>query len=80
MPQSFVFLLWKNVYLGLLPIFQLGCLLFVIFELYELLYILEIKPLSAASFKNIFSLSVDCFFILFMVYGGPLSLAHQSPH
>ena len=30
-----VSLLWRNVYLGLLPIFQLGCLLFVV-ELYEL--------------------------------------------
>ena len=79
MPWSFVFLLWKNVYLDL-PIFQLGCLVFGIFELYELLYILEIKPFSAASFENIFSLSVDCLFILFMVYGGPLSVAHQSPH
>ena len=31
------------------------------------LYILEIKPLLAASFANIFSQSVGCLFILFMV-------------
>ena len=31
------------------------------------LYILEIKPLSVASFANIFSHSVGCLFILFMV-------------
>ena len=30
-----VYLLWRNVYLVLLPIFQLGCLVFAI-ELYEL--------------------------------------------
>ena len=31
------------------------------------LYILEIKPLSVASFANIFSHSEDCLFVLFMV-------------
>ena len=31
------------------------------------LYILEIKPLSVASFANIFSHSVGCLFVLFMV-------------
>ena len=31
------------------------------------LYILEIKPLSVTSFANIFSHSVGCLFILFMV-------------
>ena len=36
-------------------------------ELHELLYILEINPLSVVSFANIFSHSVGCLFILFMV-------------
>ena len=31
------------------------------------LYVLEIKPLSVASFANIFSHSVGCLFVLFMV-------------
>ena len=31
------------------------------------LYILEINPLSVASFANIFSLSEGCLFVLFMV-------------
>ena len=31
------------------------------------LYILEINPLSVASFANIFSHSVGCLFVLFMV-------------
>ena len=49
-------------YLGLLPIF-----LFAIVELYELFYILEIKPFLVISFVNIFSHSEDCIFILSMV-------------
>ena len=61
-----VFLLWRNVYLGLLPIFQLDCLFFDI-ELYELLFILEINPLSVALFANIFSHSAGCLFILLMI-------------
>jgi len=61
-----VFLLWRNVYLGLLPIFQLDCLFFDI-ELYELLFILEINPLSVALFANIFSHSIGCPFLLFMI-------------
>jgi len=32
------------------------------------LYILEIKPLSVSSFANIFSRSIGCLFILFMVF------------
>ena len=32
------------------------------------LYILEIKPLSVASFANIFSHSESCLFILFMAF------------
>ena len=43
--------------------------LFCFIELYELLVysILEINPLSVASFANIFSHSVGCPFILFMI-------------
>ena len=60
-----VCLLWRNGYLGLMPIFQLGCLGFVI-ELYECLHIWEMKPLSVPSFANIFSQSTGGLFILFM--------------
>ena len=59
-----VCLLWRNGYLGLMPIFQLGCLGFVI-ELYECLHIWEMKPLSVPSFANIFSQSTGGLFILF---------------
>ena len=52
--------------LGLLSIFQLGWF-FCCWVIWAVcLYILEIKPLSFASFANIFSHSVG-FFVLFMV-------------
>ena len=40
---------------------------FLILSCMSCLYILEIKPLLAASFANIFSQSVGCLFGLFMV-------------
>ena len=55
-----VYLLWRNVYLSLLPIFRLGFLFFLILSCMSCLYILEINPLSVASFANIFSRSVGC--------------------
>ena len=47
--------------------FLIGLLVFAILSRMSCLYILEIKPLSVASFANIFSHSVCCLFILFMV-------------
>ena len=61
----YVCLLWRNVYLGLLPIFWLGS--FSILSCMSCLYILEINPLSVDSFANIFSHSEGCLFILFVV-------------
>ena len=60
-------LLWRNVYLGLLPIFWIGLFVFVILSCMICLYILEINPLSIDSFANIFSHSEGCLFVLFMV-------------
>ena len=62
-----VYLLWRNVYLGFLCIFRLGCLFFLILSCMSCLYILEINPLSVTSFANIFSHSEGCLFVLFMV-------------
>ena len=45
----------------------IGLLLFFNIELYYCLYILEINALSISLFANIFSHSVGCLFILFMV-------------
>ena len=38
------------------------------------LYVLKIKPLSVASFANVFFHSVGCLFILFMVSFAPQKL------
>ena len=46
--------------------FFIGLLFFDI-ELQEVFVNLEINPLSVASFANIFSHSVGCLFVLFMV-------------
>ena len=58
--------LWRSVNIGLLPIFGLGCFLLLLSHM-SYFYILEINPLLLASFANIFSHSVNCFFIKFMV-------------
>ena len=62
-----VYLLWRKVYLSLLPIFGLGSFFSLILSCMSWLYILEVNPLSVASFANIFSHSEGCLFILFMV-------------
>ena len=61
-------LLWRNVCLGLLPIFDCVTCFFDI-ELYELLVYFGNKALLVTSFVslNIFSQSVGCLFILFVV-------------
>ena len=62
--QLSVYLLRRDVYLDLLPIFWLG---FLILNCMSCLYILEIKPLLVLSFENIFSQFIGCVFSLFMV-------------
>ena len=47
--------------------FWIGLFVFLILSCMSCLYILEINPLSVASFANIFSHSEGCLFILFMV-------------
>ena len=65
----FICLLWRNVYLDPLPIFQLGCFVFLLLSCVSW-YILESKPLSFVSFSKIFSHSVSClvFFLCVCVY------------
>ena len=63
-----VCLLWRYVYYGLLPIFQLGCcFLMLLMSCMSWCYILETasQPLSVASFANIFSQWVGCLFVWF---------------
>ena len=62
-----VCLLWRNVYLVLLPIFQLDYLVLLLLSCMGCLYILEIKLLLVALFPTIFSHSVGCLLVLFMI-------------
>ena len=63
--QPSVCFLRRIVYLDLLPIFFIR--LFLILNCMSCLYVLEINPSSISSFANIFSHSVGCLFISFMV-------------
>ena len=47
--------------------FLIGLFVFLMLSCMSCLYMLEINPLSVASFANIFSHSEGCLFILFMV-------------
>ena len=57
-----VYLPWRNIFSDLLPLFQLGCWIFLLLSCISCLYILEIKPLSVASFETIFFHSVSYLF------------------
>ena len=55
-------LFWQNAYSGPLPILKLSCLfVFLILSCMNVLYILDINPLSVISFANIFSHPVVVF-------------------
>uniref|UniRef100_A0A8W4F6N8 Uncharacterized protein n=1 Tax=Sus scrofa TaxID=9823 RepID=A0A8W4F6N8_PIG len=47
--------------------FSIGLLAFLLLSCISCLYILEIRPLSVASFETIFSHSVSCLFDFFLV-------------
>uniref|UniRef100_A0A8D1KW42 Uncharacterized protein n=2 Tax=Sus scrofa TaxID=9823 RepID=A0A8D1KW42_PIG len=47
--------------------FSIGLLAFLLLSLMSCLYILEIKPLSVASFETILFHSVSCLFVFFLV-------------
>ena len=50
-----------------MPIFSVGFLAFLLLSYTSCLYVLEIKPLSVASFETIFSHSISCLFVFFLV-------------
>ena len=66
----YIFFGEMSIQSGLLPIFPLGfCfVLFLLLSCISCLYILEIKPLSVASFESIFSHSVSCLSVFFWVF------------
>ena len=47
--------------------FSIGLLAFLLLSCISCIYILEIKPLSVASFETIFSHSESCLFVFFLV-------------
>uniref|UniRef100_A0A8D1V895 Uncharacterized protein n=1 Tax=Sus scrofa TaxID=9823 RepID=A0A8D1V895_PIG len=47
--------------------FSIGLLAFLLLSCVSCLYVLEIKPLSVASFETIFSHSVCCLFVFFLL-------------
>ena len=56
--------------------FLIWLFVFLLLSCMSCLYILETKPLSVASFANIFSQPLDCLFILFMISFAVQSLIH----
>ena len=64
------------MYLGILPIFRFGCLFFCCLSCMSCLYALEINPFSVTSFAKIFSHSVGCLFVLFIVSFAVQKLVH----
>ena len=47
--------------------FSIGLLAFLLLSCISCLYILEIRPLSVVSFETIFSHSVNCLYVFFLV-------------
>ena len=47
--------------------FSIGLLVFLLLSCISCLYILEIEPLSVASFEVIFSHSLNCLFVFFLI-------------
>uniref|UniRef100_A0A8D0RMC1 Uncharacterized protein n=1 Tax=Sus scrofa TaxID=9823 RepID=A0A8D0RMC1_PIG len=47
--------------------FSIGLLAFLLLSCISCLYILEIRPLSVALFETIFSHSISCLFVFFLV-------------
>uniref|UniRef100_A0A8D0JZI2 Uncharacterized protein n=1 Tax=Sus scrofa TaxID=9823 RepID=A0A8D0JZI2_PIG len=56
--------------------FSIGLLAFLLLSCRSCLYILEIQPLSIASFETIFSHSDSCLFVFFLVSFAVQNLVH----
>ena len=71
-----IYLLWRNVCLGLLPIFKFNCFFLLLLSCGHHLCTLDINPLSEIQFANIFSHSVGCLFTLLIAMQKFLSLIY----
>ena len=67
MPIGHLYVFLEKHLLRSFPHFLIGLFVFLVLSCMSCLYILEIKPLSAALFEDIFSQFIGCLFILFMV-------------
>ena len=70
--------LWRKVFLGLFPLFD-WLFVFLVLSCMSYLYILEINPLSVASFAIIFSHFEGCLFTLLVGRFWVLFLSHSAP-
>ena len=62
------YLLWRNVYASLLPIFILSSVFFWLLKCRSSLYILDTNSLSDIWSANIFPHSIGCLFTLLVVF------------
>jgi len=65
--RFFINTLYQTEEIASVPLLLIGLFVFLILSCMSCLYILEIKPLSVASFAIHFSHSESCLFILFMI-------------
>ena len=63
----YLYVVFGEMHVGLLPIFWLFFFFFFLLSCMSCLYILEIKPLSVASFADVFSQSTGYLFVVFVV-------------
>ena len=73
MPIGHLYFLFGEIYLGLLPFFS-WVVCFLLLSCVSCLYILESKLLSVTLFADVFSHSIGCLFILFIVFFAVLKL------
>ena len=78
MPVGHLYILLEKCLFRSFAHFSIGLLAFLLLSCISCLYILEIKPLSVASFETIFSHSPNCLFVVFFFFFFVVSVAVQK--